>query len=79
MQFPGSITIPPHAFIEIMVATCQSLKYHGINKILILNGHGSNRPQVLAAAVRASNEFEMQVVPASWWDFTPESAVRRDL
>jgi creatinine amidohydrolase len=76
MEFPGSITIPPHAFIEIMVGTCQSLKYHGVQKILILNGHGSNRPQCLAAAVRASNEFDMQVVPASWWDFTPESAVQ---
>ena len=25
--------------------------------------------------MRASNEFGMQVVPASWWEFTPESAV----
>ena len=75
MQFPGSITIPPHAFIEIMVSTCQSLNYHGVQKVLILNGHGSNRPETLAAAIRASNEFQMQVVPASWWDFTPPSAV----
>ncbi|MEA3406619.1 MAG: creatininase family protein [Chloroflexota bacterium] len=75
MQFPGSITVPPHAFIEIMVGTCQSLNYHGVEKILILNGHGSNRPAALAAAIRASNQFDMQVVTASWWDFTPESAV----
>lgn len=75
MQFPGSITIPPHAFIEIMVGTCQSLRYHGVDKVLILNGHGSNRPSVLAAAARASKEFDMEVVPASWWDFTPTSAV----
>lgn len=75
MQFPGSVTIPPHAFIEIIVGTCQSLHYHGVGKILILNGHGSNRPQALAAAIRASKEFDMQVVTASWWDFTPPSAV----
>ena len=75
MRFPGSITIPPHAFIEIMVGTCQSLSYHGVRNILILNGHGSNRPQTLAAAVRASKEFDLEVVPASWWDFTPASAV----
>jgi creatinine amidohydrolase len=76
MQFPGSITIPPHAFIEIIVGTCQSLKYHGVERILVLNGHGSNRPQALAAAIRASNEFGMDVKTASWWDFTPESAVQ---
>ncbi len=76
MEFPGSITIPPHAFIEIMVGTCQSLGYHGVKKILILNGHGSNRPQCLAAAIRASKEFDMQVATGSWWDFTPESAVQ---
>jgi len=74
MQWPGSITIPPHTFIESMVGTCQSLNYHGVEKILILNGHGSNRPQALAAAIRASKEFDMEVVPASWWDFTPASA-----
>lgn len=74
MQWPGSITIPPHAFIEIMVGTCQSLNYHGVGRILILNGHGSNRPQALAAAIRASKEFDMQVVTASWWDLTPSSA-----
>jgi creatinine amidohydrolase len=76
MVLPGSITIPPHAFIEIMVGTCQSLEHHGVRKILILNGHGSNRPQCLAAAVRASREFDMEVMTASWWDFTPESASR---
>jgi creatinine amidohydrolase len=76
MQFPGSITIPPHAFIEIIVGTCQSLQYHGVQRVLVLNGHGSNRPQALAAAIRASNEFGMEVVTASWWDFTPESAVQ---
>lgn len=76
MQFPGSITIPPHAFIEIIVGTCQSLQYHGVQRVLVLNGHGSNRPQALAAAIRASNEFGMEVMTASWWDFTPESAVQ---
>ena len=76
MQFPGSITIPPHALIEIIVGTCQSLQYHGVQRVLVLNGHGSNRPQALAAAIRASNEFGMEVVTASWWDFTPESAVQ---
>ena len=76
MQFPGSITVPPHAFIETIVGTCQSLNYHGVQRILVLNGHGSNRPQALAAAIRASNEFGMDVKTASWWDFTPESAVQ---
>lgn len=75
MQWPGSITVPPHASIEVMVGTCQSLNYHGVQRILLLNGHGSNRPQALAAAIRASKEFDMEVVTASWWDFTPESAV----
>ena len=57
MQFPGSITIPPHAFIEIMVGTCQSLKYHGVENILILNGHGSNRPQALAVRSQILNNL----------------------
>jgi len=71
MRFPGSCTVEPHVFIEMMVAVCQSLNHHGISKVVILNGHGSNRPAVLSAALRASREFAMKVVPASYWDFVP--------
>jgi creatinine amidohydrolase len=74
MALPGSITIPPHTFIEMLVGTCQSLHYHGVQNILILNGHGSNRPAALAAALRSSNEFSMRVATGSWWDWTPASA-----
>lgn len=74
MQWPGSITIPPHTLIETLVGVCQSLNYHGIQRVLLLNGHGSNRPCALSAALRASKQFDMRVAAASWWDFSPEDA-----
>lgn len=71
MRYPGSATIEPHVFIDLMVSVCQSLQVRGIDHIVILNGHGSNRPAVLGAAVRASGELGIRVVPACYWDFIP--------
>jgi len=71
MRFPGSCTVEPHVMIELIAAVCQSLNHHGIPRVVLLNGHGSNRPSVLSAALRASREFDMKVVPASYWDFIP--------
>jgi len=71
MRFPGSCTLEPHIFIDMTVSVCQSLHVHGVERILVLNGHGSNRPAVLGAAVRASKELGIKVVPASYWDYVP--------
>ncbi|MBS7610362.1 creatininase family protein [Candidatus Bathyarchaeota archaeon] len=71
MRHPGSATVEPHVFIDLMVSVCQSLQVRGIDRIVVLNGHGSNRPAVLGAAVRASGELGIRVVPACYWDFIP--------
>lgn len=71
MRSPGSCTVEPHIFVEAIVSVCQSLKAHGLRRIVILNGHGSNRPGVLSAALRASNELGIKAVPACYWDYIP--------
>jgi creatinine amidohydrolase len=71
MRYPGSATVEPHIFIDLIVSICQSLQVRGIDHIVILNGHGSNRPAVLGAALRSSGELGIKVVPACYWDFIP--------
>src|SRR5579863_7261331 len=44
LDFPGAITIGAHTLIEYGLDVCKSLAHHGFERILIVNGHGSNTP-----------------------------------
>ena len=42
IDFPGTIHIEPEVFISFCLNITKSLAYHGFEKIIIVNGHGSN-------------------------------------
>jgi creatinine amidohydrolase len=42
VDFPGVIHIEPEVFIAYCLNITKSVAYHGFEKILIVNGHGSN-------------------------------------
>lgn len=46
MDFPGATAIGWDTLIRYGVDVCKSLAYHGFDRILIVNGHGSNAPFV---------------------------------
>jgi creatinine amidohydrolase len=46
LDFPGTIHVEPEAFINFCLSITKSVAYHGFEKILIVNGHGSNTPLV---------------------------------
>ena len=46
IDFPGTIHIEPETFIAFCLNVTKSLAYHGFEKILLVNGHGSNSPLI---------------------------------
>jgi creatinine amidohydrolase len=46
IDFPGTIHIEPETFIAFCLNVTKSVAYHGFEKILLVNGHGSNSPLV---------------------------------
>ncbi|HTU17481.1 MAG TPA: creatininase family protein [Gemmataceae bacterium] len=46
IDFPGTIYIEPETFIAFCLNITKSVAYHGFQKILIVNGHGSNTPLI---------------------------------
>ena len=50
IDFPGTIHIEPEVFIAFCLCITKSVAYHGFEKILIVNGHGSNSPLVYLVA-----------------------------
>jgi creatinine amidohydrolase len=46
IDFPGTIHIEPEVFIAFCLNITKSVAYHGFQKILLVNGHGSNQPLI---------------------------------
>lgn len=67
MDLPGTINIHYQHFIEHVLDICKSLAYHGFKKILLLNGHGSNMPNLDLVARRCNLETDAQCAFGAWW------------
>jgi creatinine amidohydrolase len=71
MNFPGTITLSTETFIQVLVEVMASLHHHGVERFLIVNGHGGNIPAMNVAIVRAQEEVGMTFVGAcSYFGFT---------
>lgn len=67
MDFPGTINIHQENFIASVLDVVKSLAYHGFKKIILLNGHGSNMPNLDLVARRANLQTDAECVFCAWW------------
>jgi len=67
MDFPGTINVHYQHFIDQVLDITKSLAYHGFKKILLLNGHGSNMPNLDLVSRRTNLETDAECVLAAWW------------
>ncbi|MFP3951878.1 MAG: creatininase family protein [Candidatus Bathyarchaeia archaeon] len=74
-SYPGSITISPDTLEEVYLDVFRSIKRNGVDKVVVLNGHGGNREVLVRACLRA-REFSMVVAILEWYriglDLVPE-------
>ncbi len=69
IDFPGTLTIRWSTFVEYVLDITRSLAHHGFRKILIVNGHGSNRPVLeMAARLTVVERPDVHCAFTSWWD-----------
>jgi creatinine amidohydrolase len=68
LDFPGAITIGAHTLIDYGVDVCRSLARHGFERILIVNGHGSNTPFVDIIARLAVVESGVLAAAVNYWN-----------
>ena len=67
MDFPGTINTHYETFIKQVLDVTKSLAYHGFKKIILLNGHGSNMPNLDLAARRTNLETDAECCLIAWW------------
>jgi creatinine amidohydrolase len=72
MDFPGSVTLRWNVFVEALVDQGRSLCHHGFDRILFVNGHGSNQPLVDIAARLIGVEFRHAVCGSCFYLQSPE-------
>jgi len=79
-QFWGTIFISAGTFKRYVREVCLSLRFHGVRKIVIVNGHGGNLA-ALKELARSLREKRVFVTVFQWWPaagkllpelFTPE-------
>ena len=68
MDFPGTINTHYETFIRQVLDVTKSLAYHGFKRIILLNGHGSNMPNLDLAARRTNLETDADCVVVAWWN-----------
>src|ERR1700686_473881 len=67
MDFPGTINNDFEHFMHHVLDITKSLAYHGFKKIILLNGHGSNWPNLDLVARRTNLETDAECGPICWW------------
>ena len=67
MDFPGTINNDFENFMHQVLDITRSLAYHGFKKIILLNGHGSNMPNLDLVARRTNLETDAECMLTAWW------------
>lgn len=73
IDFPGTIHIEPEVFIAFCLNITKSVAYHGFDKILIINGHGSNQPLIDLIARKTVLETDSLCFATGYFTFLMEA------
>lgn len=75
----GSITLKPGTFHSVVWDACDSFARHGIEHILILNGHGGNVAPMRGVVNQFRRYFGANIHFHSYWDFLPREVAEGSL
>jgi len=79
MKFPGSLTFKPETFMNVVYDIAWSMKRHGLQKIMIINGHGGNHAAMKVAARKIYDELGLTVASLSYWEVLDDQKARQIL
>lgn len=68
MDFPGTMSLTPSTYIQVIVELIQSLRKHGFENLVFVNGHGGNIAPLTSAfseAKKNGDSFKIKLI--NWW------------
>lgn len=69
MSYPGTITLSPQTYSEVLTDIGTSLATHGVDRLIMLNCHGGNREPMKLATDRLQRDAALTVHPLHWTNF----------
>ena len=78
MEWPGTLTLKPETFAAAAFDICESLARHGIEHIMVVNGHAGNGP-LRQHMDHFSRRLGIDVRFHSYWEAYDEDLVRQVL
>jgi len=77
MAYP-SITIEPETLTEYLKDICKSLKFHGVNKVIFIAGHGGeNVPAIRTASYIIARDLGIKILVIFPWQFLPKAEAKK--
>ncbi|HZT42970.1 MAG TPA: creatininase family protein [Chthonomonadaceae bacterium] len=73
LDFPGTIHVHYNHFIEYCLDVCKSVAYAGFNRMVLVDGHGSNEHLCEFIARRATLETDALVASTMWTNLAVEA------
>ncbi|HLJ55178.1 MAG TPA: creatininase family protein [Chthonomonadaceae bacterium] len=73
LDFPGTIHVTYEHFIEFCLDVCKSAAYAGFERIVLVDGHGSNEHLCEFIARRATLETDAIIASVMWTSLAVES------
>lgn len=61
MNFPGSLSIEPRTFIQVLKEQCSAIASQGFRRIALVNGHGGNMAPIDVALIEINRELGFPV------------------
>lgn len=73
LDFPGTIHVTYHHFIEYCLDVCKSVAHAGFDRLIIVDGHGSNEHLCEFIARRATLETDALFASTMWTNLGAEA------
>ncbi len=77
MDHKGTLTLRPEIFAEVVYDVCESLKRHGIQNILILNGHAGNSGPITQNLEKFQEKLGINLDAYSYWSAYTQEVVQK--
>jgi creatinine amidohydrolase len=73
MDRKGTLSLKKETFLAVVFDICESLRTHGVTRILVLNGHGGNVAPLRESVPEFARKLGIRIETNSYWDaYTPE-------
>jgi len=76
IDFPGTIGIAWDNYVRFLLDVVRSVAHHGFRKVLIVNGHGSNRTLIEVAARQAAMDNDVICAGLNYFDLAKDAVGR---